>query len=110
MSYFYAGIKITVRRQTEKESALNPPKPTREIDMCYAIFALLIALLFFYSDAIVQEYALSIHLQNDTWMTVALGWEMIQVLWPLLLLATVIGSALTYLVPRLLNRNAKNSQ
>jgi membrane protein implicated in regulation of membrane protease activity len=68
--------------------------------MCYAIFALLIALLFFYSNIIIQEHALSMHLQNGEWMTVALGWEMLQVLWPVLVLAAVVGSALTYFVRR----------
>jgi membrane protein implicated in regulation of membrane protease activity len=71
--------------------------------MCYAIFALLLGLLFLYSDLIVQEHALSMRL-NDEWMIVAQGWEMVQVLWPVLLLALVVGSALTYLAPRLVRR------
>lgn len=72
--------------------------------MCYAIFAILIALLFLYSDVIVQEHALTMRLNESDWMTVALGWEMVQVIWPVLLLAAVTGSALTYLAPRMIAR------
>lgn len=72
--------------------------------MCYALFALAIALLFYYSDTILQQHALTLRMAGGEWVTVALGWEMVQVLWPMLLLAAVVGSALTYLVPRLLRK------
>ena len=69
--------------------------------MCYAIFTILIVLLFLYSDVIVQEHALTMRFNETEWMTVAVGWEMVQVIWPALVLAAVVGSALTYMMPRL---------
>lgn len=69
--------------------------------MCYAIFAILIVMLFLYSDIIIQEHALTMRFNDSEWMTVAIGWEMVQVIWPLLILAAVVGSAFTFMLPKL---------
>ena len=37
---------------------------------------------------------------GDQWVTVALGWEVVGYLWPLLILAAVGASFITYLVVR----------
>ena len=80
--------------------------------MCYAIFAIIIALLFLYSDVIIQEHALTMRFNETEWMAVANGWEMVQVIWPVMLLAAVVGSAMTYMLPRLFSalRAARKSR
>ena len=68
--------------------------------MCYAIYGALIFLFALYSDTLIEEYALSAHVGEGQWTQVAQGWEIAAHLWPLLVLALVVSSALTYLVTR----------
>jgi len=68
--------------------------------MCYAIYGALILLFAIYSDALIEEYALSAGVGENQWVQVAQGWEIAAHLWPLLLLVLVVSSAVTYLVTR----------
>jgi len=68
--------------------------------MCYAIFAVLILLFAVYSHDLLEPLALSATTGDGQWMTLALGWEMVAHLWPLLVLAAIVSSMLTYFVTR----------
>lgn len=72
--------------------------------MCMAIYAALVALLWIYSDYMLEQYALSISSGADEWTVVALGWEMLPAIWPVLLLMVVASSAVTFVVIRRLGR------
>jgi hypothetical protein len=65
-----------------------------------AIYAALFALLLFYSDYLIEPYALSVNTGESQWMVVALGWEMVPLLWPVVLLLMVVSSAVTLLLQR----------
>jgi hypothetical protein len=71
-----------------------------EQSMCYAIYTILIGLFLIYSDAVLEPLALSEQVGEGEWMVVALGWEMLFSIWPLLLMAMVVASALTFFVMR----------
>lgn len=68
--------------------------------MCLAIYAALLALLLYYSDTILEQYALSAASGENEWMMVALGWEILPMLWPAILLMMVVASALTLFISR----------
>jgi hypothetical protein len=68
--------------------------------MCMAIYAALFALLLFYSDYLIEPYALSVNSGESQWMVVALGWEIVPLLWPVVLLLMVVSSAATLLLVR----------
>jgi hypothetical protein len=68
--------------------------------MCFAISAALIALLWLYSDYMLEQYALSISTSGNQWTMVAIGWEIIPLIWPVLLMAMVAASAATFFVMR----------
>ncbi len=68
--------------------------------MCMAIYAALMVLLFIYSDYVLEEYALSVSSDAGEWTMVALGWEMIPIVWPVILLAVVVSSAVTFFLVR----------
>lgn len=68
--------------------------------MCVAIYLALIGLFLFYSDYIVSQYALALAPEGGEEMVVALGWEMVPHLWPLLVAAMVVASAVTLFVAR----------
>jgi hypothetical protein len=72
--------------------------------MCILIFAALLALLWFYSDYHLEQYALSISSGEDQWIAVALGWEILPVIWPVILLMMTAASAVTLFVSRRLGR------
>jgi len=72
--------------------------------MCLAIYGALFALLLFYSDYALEQYALSVSSGEQQWMVVAIGWEMLPLLWPLALLLMVVASGATLLVTRRLAR------
>lgn len=72
--------------------------------MCMAIYAVLLALLWIYSDYMLEQYALSISSGANEWTVVALGWEMLAAIWPVLLLMVVASSAVTFLVTRRLGQ------
>ena len=76
--------------------------------MCYVIYISLLVLALVYSESMVNEYALSVVSGDNQMLTVALGWEIVAVLWPLSLLAMVLGSAVTFFVSRkMYNRESR---
>lgn len=66
--------------------------------MCRAIFFFLIGLFVIYSDWTLDQYQLAVTGEGGDWMPIALGWEIAGILWPLLALAAVLASAVTYFV------------
>jgi hypothetical protein len=68
--------------------------------MCMAIYATFLVLLWVYSDYMLDQYALSVTSGAGEWVVIALGWEMLPVLWPALLLMVVASSAITFFVMR----------
>lgn len=68
--------------------------------MCMAIYAALFALLLYYSDFLIEPYALSLSTGEGEWMVVALGWEIVPLLWPVMLLLMVLASGVTLFVAR----------
>ncbi len=68
--------------------------------MCFAISTALIALLWLYSDYMLEQYALSISTSGNQWAMVAIGWEIIPLIWPVLLMVVVAASAATFFVMR----------
>ena len=68
--------------------------------MCYLIYISLLVLALIYSESVVNEYALSVMSDDNQILTVALGWEIVSVLWPLFLFAMVLGSAITFFISR----------
>ena len=69
--------------------------------MCYLIYGALILTFTVYSDALIGQYALSVASGDDQWIVIALGWELIWALWPVLILVAVVASALTWFAARL---------
>jgi hypothetical protein len=69
-----------------------------------AIYAALLALLWFYSDYQLEQYALSASSADGQWIVVALGWEIVPVIWPAVLLMMVAASAMTLFVSRRLGQ------
>ena len=72
--------------------------------MCMAIYAALFALLLFYGDYVIEQYALSVTAGEEQWMVVAIGWEMLPLLWPVGLMLMVVASGLTLFVVRWLGK------
>lgn len=68
--------------------------------MCMAIYAILFALLLFYSDYVIEQYALSVTAGEQQWMVAAIGWEILPMLWPLVLLLMVAASGMTLFAVR----------
>ncbi|MCG8427361.1 MAG: hypothetical protein MI754_08405 [Chromatiales bacterium] len=68
--------------------------------MCVAIYLVLIGLAFLYSDALIESLVLSQAADGQSAVAMALGWEIVPVLWPLFLLAMVVASAGTLFVSR----------
>ncbi len=68
--------------------------------MCYVIYFSLFALALIYSDNLLEQYALTVSGGGNQWLTVALGWEIIPAIWPVFLLAMVLGSAVTFFISR----------
>ncbi len=68
--------------------------------MCMAIYATFLVLLWVYSDYMLDQYALSVTSGAGEWVVIALGWEMLPVIWPALLLMVVASSAITFFVMR----------
>lgn len=68
--------------------------------MCIASYGALIVLLWIYSDFMLEPYALSTASGENEWMVEALAWEIIPTLWPVILLAMVTSSAVTFLIIR----------
>ena len=72
--------------------------------MCIAIYAALLALLLFYTDYHLEQYALSVSSGDGQWTVMALGWEVLPEIWPALLLMMVASSAVTLFVSRRLGQ------
>ena len=72
--------------------------------MCIAIYAALLALLWFYSDYMLDQYALSSASGDGQWIVMALGWEILPTIWPAILLMMVAASAVTLFISRRLSR------
>jgi hypothetical protein len=72
--------------------------------MCMAIYVALMALLWIYSDDMLEQYALSTSSGTNEWTVVALGWEILPAIWPVVLLIVVASSAGTFYVSRRLNK------
>jgi hypothetical protein len=68
--------------------------------MCYLIYGTLILSFAVYSDALLSQYALSIATGDGHWTVVALGWELMAAIWPLLALIAALSSALTWVAVR----------
>lgn len=68
--------------------------------MCMAIYAALFALFIYYSHFVITQYALAVPAGNGELMVVALGWEVLPLLWPLLVAAMLLSSAVTVWVMR----------
>ena len=66
--------------------------------MCIGIYLALIALFLFYSHTVIEQYALSITSGEGDWMMIALGWEIVLEIWPMIVLSMVIASAVTLFV------------
>lgn len=78
--------------------------------MCIAIYLTLFALLLFYSDYVIDQYALSITTAGQEWMVVALGWEMLPLLWPIGVMLMIVASGLTLFVARRFNNQPDSPQ
>jgi hypothetical protein len=66
--------------------------------MCRAIYVLLIGLFYVYSDWVLDQHRLSVTAGGGDWMPVAVQWEIATALWPLLVLAALLASAVTFVV------------
>ncbi len=72
-----------------------------QLRMCIGIYIALFGLLIFYGDYVMEQYGLAaISGPDSAPMVVALGWEMVAPLWPLVALGALAGSAVTALVLR----------
>lgn len=68
--------------------------------MCMGIYAALIGLFAFYSNYVINQYALVVNSAGGGTMTVAVGWEMVPLLWPVIVAAMLLASALSVYVTR----------
>lgn len=75
--------------------------------MCYVIYISLFATALIFSDSMLEQYALSVFGGENQMLTVAQGWEIIPALWPVFLLAMVLGSAATFFVSRKIFSNER---
>lgn len=75
--------------------------------MCYVIYGALLLTFGVYSDALLRQYALATAAAQGQWTVVALGWELVEILWPLLLFVAILASALTFFATRLARPQSK---
>ena len=68
--------------------------------MCYLLYAAVAGLLLLYTHDRLAQYALAARAEGTDWMVIAAAWEMVPLLWPLLLLAMLAASTLTLLALR----------
>ena len=71
------------------------------------IYAALIALFAFYSHYVVSQYSLAVTTAAGEPMTVAVGWELVPLLWPVLVGAMLIASAVSVFVTRRIGCRAR---
>lgn len=74
--------------------------------MCVLIYLALIGLFIFYSDFVLDQYALSAASGEGNWMIIAQSWELLPHLWPALVMAMLVSSAVTLFVARRLWKRA----
>lgn len=67
--------------------------------MCVAIYAGLFALFAYYSHSVIEQYMLATSSDGEV-MVVAMGWELVPLLWPVLVAAMLVASAATVWVMR----------
>ena len=72
--------------------------------MCHVIYISLTALLLLYSEYVLEQYALSVTAGDAQWTLVAIGWEIIPFIWPVIVLVMVAASAVTFLIMRKFQR------
>lgn len=73
--------------------------------MCMAIYAALFGLFIYYSHTVVEQYILATS-SGDELIVVAVGWELAPLLWPLLVAAMLLASAVTVWVMRRMRGSA----
>lgn len=80
--------------------------------MCYVIYISIFALFILYTDYNLSQYALYTPAGDDHWISVALGWEIIPEIWPAIILAMVVSSAITLFITQRLQaqRNAASDR
>ncbi len=74
--------------------------------MCMGIYAALIALFIYYGNDVIGQYSLAVTGAGGEPMTVAVGWELVPHLWPVIVGAMLIASAVTVFAMRRLGRRA----
>ena len=75
--------------------------------MCVAIYLVLFALAFMYSESIIEPLGLTIQGDGEP-MLIALGWEIVPAMWPLFALAMVLASGVTLFVSRRIQARGKS--
>lgn len=68
--------------------------------MCVAIYLALFFLAWLYSDTLLESLALATQSDGGQSVVMALGWEIVPVLWPLFALAMVFASGVTLFIVR----------
>ena len=68
--------------------------------MCIAIYLAVIGLFLFYSDYVVGQYSLAVNAPQESPMVVAIGWEMVGHLWPIIVLGMLLASAVSVVITR----------
>ncbi len=68
--------------------------------MCIAIYLALIGLFLFYSDYVLEQYMLAVPSGEQGKMVVAVGWEMVPLLWPIWVASMLLASALSVWITR----------
>lgn len=68
--------------------------------MCMAIYAALIGLFIYYSHSVIEQYVLATSTGGGEMMVVAVGWELVPLLWPVLVAAMLLASAASVWVMR----------
>ena len=66
--------------------------------MCASIYFALMALFLYYSNFVIDQYALSIPSGDGNWTVISLGWEIVPEIWPVFALLMLVSSALTLFV------------
>ena len=74
--------------------------------MCIVLYTLLTTLLLIYSASVIEHYALAMVGDGGEWMIIAISWELLLDIWPILLFTAVLSSAVTTLILRRTRANA----
>lgn len=68
--------------------------------MCLAISLALIGLFFFYSDYVIGQYVLAVNDPQQGALVVAVGWEMVLWLWPVVVAPMLLAGVVSVWVAR----------